>query len=608
MIKVSEYIVNFLNKNGINTLFTITGGFAMHLNDSFGNNKNYNIYYQHHEQACGYSAVGYTKTSNKPSIVCTTAGCAATNAISPCLVAYQDSLPVLFISGQVKSNESIRTINNKKMKLRHYAGADCDIISAVESITKYAHEITNVDEIESVLIKTIKNLINGRPGPVWLSIPVDIQGMFIPIFNIPIIEKDIFNPPHNPLDTSTHLELCTELNISKIYNLLLNSKRPLIIAGNGIKLAGCNKKFRDFISCYNIPVVTTFLGTDLIESDNKLYCGKIGLIGDRTGNFTLQNCDLLLSLGCRMSQGIVGYRSDWFAREAKIIYIDNDSNELEKTNITYCLKINMDLNVFFDNFNNNLNKRLVSYDEWINTCNRWKTKWNYELPLDIMKDDLLINPYNFLKQFYIKAPENKITLASSGSIVTVAWHMCFIKKGDKFIISTQGDMGFELPASIGAIIAEKDKMCIPILGEGSFQLNIQELQTIVQYNLPVKILLFNNGAYGAIQITQTNFFKNKYGVDTSSGISFPNSENIAKAYGIKYISVKDNNSIDISIDDFLSYKGPIILEVFCCIQGRTPRLNAIKNEDGTFTNRPFEDMDPFMSREEFNNEMIVKIV
>ena len=597
MIKVSEYIVNFFNKNGINTLFTITGGFAMHLNDSFGNNKNYNIYYQHHEQACGYSAVGYTKTCNKPSIVCTTAGCAATNAISPCLVAYQDSLPVLFISGQVKSNESIRTINNKKMKLRHYAGADCDIISAVESITKYAHEITSVDEIESVLINTMRNLITGRPGPVWLSIPVDIQGMFMPTINIPTI---------NQLDKSMDISLNINTDINLIYNLLLNSKRPLIIAGNGIKLAGCNEKFREFISRYNIPVVTTFLGTDLIESDNKLYCGKIGLIGDRAGNFTLQNCDLLLSLGCRMSQGIVGYRSDWFAREAKIIYIDNDSNELEKTNITYCLKINMDLNVFFNNFNN----KLVSYDEWVETCNRWKSKWNYELPLDIIKNDSTnsINPYNFLKQFYIKAPENKITLASSGSIVTVAWHMCFIKKGDKFIISTQGDMGFELPASIGAIIAEKDKMCIPILGEGSFQLNIQELQTIVQYNLPVKILLFNNGAYGAIQITQTNFFKNKYGVDTSSGISFPNSENIAKAYGIKYMCVKDNNSIDICIVDFLSYKGPIILEVFCCVQGRTPRLNAIKNEDGTFTNRPYEDMDPFMSREEFNKEMIVKIV
>lgn len=601
--KVSDYIVDFLNKNGINTLFTITGGFAMHLNDSFGSNKSYDIYYQHHEQACGYSAVGFSKTNSKPSIVCTTAGCAATNTISPCLVAHQDSLPILFISGQVKCVESIRKINNKKMKLRHYAGADSDIISMVTEITKYAHEILDINELEEVLTKTIKNLINGRPGPVWLSIPVDIQGMIIEYREIPIIEKDIFiNTIDNPIEI--------EDNLNKIYNLLRQSERPLIIAGNGIKLGNCNDKFINFINRYEIPVVTTFHGTDLIETNNKLYCGKIGLIGDRSGNFTLQNCDLLISLGCRMAQGIVGYRADWFAREAKIIYIDNDQNELEKTNINYDLKINMDLNLFFDKYLELFNTvyDIKDYSTWISKCNHWKAKWLFETPPST-NDECKINPYFFLKSFFHKAPENKVTLASSGSIITVAWHMVNIKKGDKFIISSQGDMGFELPAAIGAQIAERGKMIIPILGEGSFQLNIQELQTIIQYKLPIKILLFNNGAYGAIQITQTNFFKNKYGVDYSSGLSFPDTEQIANAYRIKYINVKINENVDNIIDEFLNYSdGPIILEIFCCVQGRYPRLNAIKNADGTFTNRPFEDMDPFMSREEFEREMIVKIV
>jgi acetolactate synthase-1/2/3 large subunit len=602
-IKVSDYIVEFLIKNGINTLFTITGGFSMHLNDSFGNNKNYDVYYQHHEQACGYSAVGFSKTNSKPSIVCTTAGCAATNTISPCLVAHQDSLPILFISGQVKCVESIRKINNKKMKLRHYAGADSDIISMVTEITKYAHEILDINELEEVLTNTIKNLINGRPGPVWLSIPIDIQGMIIDYREIPIIEKDIFiNTINNPIEL--------EDNLNKIYNLLKKSERPLIIAGNGIKLGNCKDKFINFINRYEIPVVTTFHGTDLIETNNKLYCGKIGLIGDRSGNFTLQNCDLLISLGCRMAQGIVGYRVDWFAREAKIIYIDNDQNEIEKTNITYNLKINMDLNLFFDKYLELFNTLydIKDYSAWIKKCNHWKAKWLFETPPNT-NDECKINPYFFLKSFFHKAPENKVTLASSGSIITVAWHMVNIKKGDTFIISSQGDMGFELPAAIGSQIAERDKMIIPILGEGSFQLNIQELQTIIQYKLPIKILLFNNGAYGANQITQTNFFKNKYGVDYSSGLSFPDTEKISNAYGIKYINVKINEDVDNIIDEFLSYsEGPIILEIFCCVQGRYPRLNAIKNADGTFTNRPFEDMDPFMSREEFEREMIVKIV
>ena len=588
-IKVSNYIINFLEKNNINTVFSITGGFAMHLNDSFGKNKNFNIYYQHHEQACGYAAVGYSKTNNKICVVCTTAGVAATNAISTCLVAHQDSIPIFFISGQVKSTESIRKINNDKMILRHYAGADSDIISMVKPITKYSYEILNVNEINEVLILAMKNLINGRPGPVWLSIPVDIQGMLIDDIDIPIISKEIIND-------LTNIDI-----LDNVKKLLIESERPIIIAGNGIKLGGCNDKFLKFLNDYKIPVVVSFHGTDLIETSNELFIGKIGLIGDRSGNFAIQNSDLVISLGCRMAQGIIGYRSEWFAREAKIIYIDNDQNELEKNNLKYELKINMDLNIFFDNFNFNLK----SYENWINKCNYWKNKWLYETP---PKNDSIINPYSALKILFDRAPENKVIISTSGSIITNVWHMINIKKGDKFIISGQGDMGFELPASIGSIIAEKEKIVIPIMGEGSFQLNIQELQTIIQYKLPIKILIFNNASYGAIEITQSNFFNAKFGVDLSSGISFPDTQKIANAYGIKYISAVKEEELENSINEFLNYKDTIILEIFCCIQGRYPRMSAIKNDDGTFTNRPFEDMDPFMDREEFKKEMIVKIV
>ena len=588
-VKVSDYIINFLEKNNINTVFSITGGFAMHLNDSFGKNKNFNIYYQHHEQACGYAAVGYSKTNNKICVVCTTAGVAATNAISTCLVAHQDSVPIFFISGQVKSTESIRKINNEKMTLRHYAGADSDIISMVKPITKYSYEILNVNEINEVLMLAMKNLINGRPGPVWLSIPVDIQGMLIDDIDIPIISKEIIND-------LTNIDI-----LDNVKKLLIDAERPIIIAGNGIKLGGCNDKFLKFLNNYKIPVVVSFHGTDLIETSNELFIGKIGLVGDRSGNFAMQNSDLIISLGCRMAQGIIGYRSDWFAREAKIIYIDNDQNELEKNNLKYELKINMDLNIFFDNFNLNLK----SYDIWINKCNYWKNKWLYETP---PKNNSIINPYSALKILFDRAPENKVIISSSGSIITNVWHMINIKKGDKFIISSQGDMGFELPASIGSIIAEKEKIVIPIMGEGSFQLNIQELQTIIQYKLPIKILIFNNASYGAIEITQSNFFNAKFGVDLSSGLSFPDTQKIANAYGIKYISAVKEEELENSINEFLNYKDTIILEIFCCIQGRYPRMSAIKNDDGTFTNRPFEDMEPFMDREEFKKEMIVKIV
>ncbi len=583
MTRVSDYIINMLLKNNMNTVFTITGGFAMHLNDSFGINKNFDIYYMHHEQACGYAAVGFTKTNAIPSIVCTTAGCAATNAISPCLVAYQDSLPIIFISGQVKSTDMI---TNHNIPLRHYSGADCDIISMVTPITKYAKEIKNIDMVESVISEAIYYMNSGRPGPVWISIPVDIQAMKYDM------EPTVIN-------YSDNIEYNISLN--NVYQILNNSTRPIIIAGNGIKLAHCITKFNNFIKKYNIPTVVTFHGTDIMTYDNDLYVGKIGLIGDRVGNFATMNADVILCLGCRMAQGIVGYRADWFGREAKIIYIDNDIDELKKENIKYELKLNMDLNYFFDNFNTNINDNR----EWMNKITHWKKKWSYETP---PISSSTINPYHYLDRFFIKAPNNKVILASSGSIVTNVWHMIRVKENDKFIISSQGDMGFELPASIGACIADKNKMIIPILGEGSFQLNIQELQTIKQYNLPIKILLFNNGSYGAIEMTQSNFFKNKFGVDKMSGLSFPDTEKIARAYDIMYQKVISYDEIDNMIDNMLNYNGMIITEVFCSTQQRYPRLNAIKNEDGTFTNRPFEDMDPFMDRDEFKNEMIISII
>jgi acetolactate synthase-1/2/3 large subunit len=367
----------------------------------------------------------------------------------------------------------------------------------------------------------------------------------------------------------------------------------------------CNSKFRTFLEKYQIPIVVSFHGTDLIESDDPLYVGKIGLIGDRAGNFAMQNCDLLISLGCRMAQGIVGYNSNTYAREAKIIYIDNDENELEKNNAKYTLKSNMDLNLFFDNYNYDVSSE--KYDEWVKKCGLWKNKWQFELPANI-SDEKGINPYFALKKFFEVAPENKIIICSSGSIITNVWHMVKVKKGDKFIISSQGDMGFELTAAIGSVIAEKEKLVIPIFGEGSFQFNIQELQTIVHKKIPMKILLMNNNAYGANVITQGLYFKNKYGSDNDSDLSFPSSEKIAMAYGIKYICARKNEDLEQVFADFLNCKEAIICEVFSCIQQRVPKLSAVKNDDGTFSSRPFEDMDPFLSREEFNNEMIVNII
>ena len=593
-MKVSDYITKFFEINDISKIFTITGGFAMFLNDSFGKNKKFDIYYQHHEQACAYSAVGYSKITNIPSIVCTTAGCAATNAITPCLVAYQDSVPVIFISGQVKTHETTTYLKKNNKRLRHYSGADSEIITMVKPITKYAIEIYDHTKVPEILEKALFEAINGRPGPVWLSIPLDIQSMNL--------SDDI------KINKIIKQHLLSEQNelqkLDKLNELLNNAIRPVIILGNGIQLANCREKLNNFIEKYKIPCVVSFHGTDLIKQSSEYYIGKIGLIGNRAGNFCMQNSDLLISLGCRMSQGIVGYNKDWFAREAKKVIIDIDEEELNKDNIDYELKINIDINNFFEKFNGKIN----NYNNWIEKCNHWKTKWHNEMPENYLDDSNGVNPYYVLNTMYNLNIDNKISIGSGGSIVTNLWHMVDIKNNDRYLMSSQGDMGFELPAAIGCQIACPDKKIICVVGDGSFQLNIQELQTIMQYKLPIKILLFNNSSYGAIAITQKGFFGNKFGVDIDSGISFPDAKKICNAYGIKHIKIEKNNYIDDKINEFMNYNESILCEVICCIQPRCPKLNAKKNDDGTFTNKPLEDLEPFLDRKEFEKEMIVKII
>ena len=593
-MKVSDYITKFFEINDISKIFTITGGFAMFLNDSFGKNKKFDIYYQHHEQACAYSAVGYSKITNIPSIVCTTAGCAATNAITPCLVAYQDSVPVIFISGQVKTHETTTYLKKNNKRLRHYSGADSEIITMVKPITKYAIEIYDHTKVPEILEKALFEAINGRPGPVWLSIPLDIQSMNL--------SDDI------KINKIIKQHLLSEQNelqkLDKLNELINNAIRPVIILGNGIQLANCREKLNNFIEKYKIPCVVSFHGTDLIKQSSEYYIGKIGLIGNRAGNFCMQNSDLLISLGCRMSQGIVGYNKDWFAREAKKVIIDIDEEELNKDNIDYELKINIDINNFFEKFNGKIN----NYNNWIEKCNHWKTKWHNEMPENYLDDSNGVNPYYVLNTMYNLNIDNKISIGSGGSIVTNLWHMVDIKNNDRYLMSSQGDMGFELPAAIGCQIACPDKKIICVVGDGSFQLNIQELQTIMQYKLPIKILLFNNSSYGAIAITQKGFFGNKFGVDIDSGISFPDAKKICNAYGIKHIKIEKNNYIDDKINEFMNYNESILCEVICCIQPRCPKLNAKKNDDGTFTNKPLEDLEPFLDRKEFEKEMIVKII
>ncbi len=569
-MKVSDYITNFLIDKNIKTCFSVTGGFAMHLNDSFG--QKMDVTYTHGEQPAGYAALGWSSYTHDPSVCCVTSGCGATNAVTPCLIAYQDSVPIFFISGQVHRNDNIRSFDGK---VRGYFGSDCDIVESVKGITKYAVELTDPRDTLKVLEACYSHLTTGRLGPVWLSIPVDVQAMQVPE------DVETWTPPEVSYQTSFP---------KSFLDAWSNSKRPIVLAGNGIHLSKTKEKFKTFVKKHGLPYVVSFFGSDLGDD----YVGKTGLIGNRAGNFAIQNADLILCLGSRLSKSITGYSRDLFGREATVVYLDIDASEFipeKKLDI----QLHMDLKIFFE-----LELPQVLWDaQWIHKTTEWKVLWEEEMP---EKDGALVCPYRHLNTFFKKKRGDAIVTMSSGSIYCVGWHMYRYKEGDRFITSGHGDMGYEVAVGMGASL--HGKRTFTILGDGSFQYNIQDLQTIKHHGLPMTILVFNNDGYGAIKITQNTVFKREYGTSSKSDITFCNIKKIAEAYEIPYYLVKQDEDVG-----YLEHHdGPMIVEIVCNVQGRYPRLSNKPLPDGTFKNMPYEEMAPFLDDDFLQEHLFIQRV
>lgn len=564
---MSQFVTKFLVEKGVTKCFSVTGGFAMHLNDSFG--QDLDVTYTHGEQPAGYAALGWSSYEHTPSVCCVTSGCGATNAVTPCLIAYQDSVPVFFISGQVHRDDNIRSRGGK---IRGYFGSDCDIIESVKSMTKCAIELTDPSQTLMVLQECYYNLTTGRLGPVWLSVPVDVQSMEVP----EILEE--WNVPQEVSMTSLPQEFL---------DVWSGAQRPIILAGNGIHLSKTKEHFRKFLERYKVPYVVSFFGSDLGDD----YTGKTGLIGNRAGNFSIQNADLVLCLGSRMCKSITGYKRDLFAREAKIVYLDIDESEfIEDKKLD--IKLRMNLKTFFDLELPTLKMNTT----WIQKNKEWKELWSEEMP---EKNGELVCPYRHLNVFFKEKPGNSVVTMSSGSIYCIGWHMYRYKDGDRFITSGHGDMGYEIASAMGASFHGKRTWVI--VGDGSFQYNIQDLQTLKHSNLPVTILVFNNGGYGAIKITQGAIFKREYGTSSSSDLTFCDIEKVSKAYDVPYYKVES--------DDDLGYlkhsNGPMVVEIVCNTQGRYPRLSNKPQPDGTFKNMPYEEMAPFLDDETLEKHMFV---
>lgn len=597
-IKVSDYVAKFLVEHNIDTVFTVTGGGAMHLNDGLGHQEGLHCVYNHHEQACAMAAESYTRIHNKLAVVCVTTGPGGTNAITGVVGGWLDSIPMLVISGQVRYDTTARSTG---LNIRAMGDQEFDICQSVSCMTKYCEMVTDPLRIRYSLEKALFLAQTGRPGPCWLDIPLNVQGAIIE-------EENLIGFDESEALKEIPAKVSEDI-IALILQKIRKAKRPVINAGNGIRISGGFDEFRKLIEKLNIPVVTGWNSIDLIEDEHPLYVGRAGIMGDRAGNFAIQNSDLLLSLGSRLSIRQVGYNYKTWAREAYTIVVDVDSEELKKPTLHVELPICTDVNMLMRQMNEALGEERISTEEnWLQQCAKWKEKY----PVVMKKhyeDTNLTNVYAFIKEVSKALPENYITVVGNGSACVVGSHGYVIKKGQRFIINSAiASMGYDLPAAIGACVANNNKDLVCITGDGSIQMNLQELQTILTNRLPIKIFVINNAGYHSIRQTQMNFFGEPLvGIGPQShDLEFPSMEKLAYAYGYPYFSINNNEELPAKIQGVLRTQGAVICEVFVNTEQKFEPKSATKRlADGTLVSAPLEELAPFLPLEETLENMLI---
>ncbi|MFH1798605.1 MAG: thiamine pyrophosphate-binding protein [Candidatus Omnitrophota bacterium] len=594
-VKVSDYIFLGIAKLGVKKVFAVCGGGAMHLVDSAGNNKDLEYIATQHEQAAAMAAEGYARTSGKPGICLVTSGPGGTNTITGLCGAWIDSIPTIFISGQVTKNTLLQDTG-----LRQFGIQESDITTLVSPITKYAVTVTDETMIKYHLQKAIHYATTGRPGPVWLDIPLDIQSKLVNIE-----ELRSFCP-----DKNVKLEQKEQLRakIIDVIALLKKSKRPVIISGYGIRLAGAEKKFLELAKKLKIPVISSWTSSDLIPTANKCYIGRSGIMGDRAGNFTIQNADLVLVIGSRMSIPQVGYNYAVFAREAKKIVVDIDKSELKKKSLKPDISINADAKEFITEFLCRLKRDnvIIRVGDWLEKCQHWKRKYPVVLP-EYRKNKNKINSFHFIDVLSERLDKDAVVVTDMGTSFTCTMQTFKIKAGQRlFTSSGHASMGFGLPGAIGACFGNGRKKTICISGDGGLQMNIQEFQTLVHYKLPIILFILNNKGYLTIKLMQQNHFGRYVGSEADSGLSTPNFVKVAKAYGIKAVKISTQKELDKKIDTVLREPGPFVCEISMPEdQQLIPRISSVKKTDGTIVSRPLEDLYPFLKRDEFLENMII---
>lgn len=585
-IKLSDYIAKRLKEHGVEHFFMVSGGGAMHLNDSLGKAIPYTA--NHHEQACAIAAEGYARVNQKLAVVNVTTGPGGLNCLNGVFGQWTDSVPVLYISGQVKRRTMLTSY--PEIPLRQLGDQEVDIVSVVKPLTKYAVTVEEPNEIKYHLDKAIYEATTGRFGPVWINVPIDVQASIIDENEL----KEFL--PQEKSTTDLNIEICVER--------LKKAKRPLIIAGHGIRLSNQIENFHKLIKEFKIPVVTTFNGMDLLESDDPHYIGRIGTIGQRAGNFALQNADLILCLGTRNNIRQVSYNWENFAKNAYKIIVDIDKTEIEKPLVIPDLKINTNLKQFLPKL---IEESIPENNDWLDFCKNLKNKYSFEKHPESEQREDIINPYYFTYTLSKCLSENDIFVMTNGSACVCPFQNAVIKKEQRFILNSgNASMGYGLPAAIGAAYQANNRNIICLEGDGSIMMNIQELQTIVHNNLPIKLFIINNSGYSSIRQTQRNFFEGRMtGSGSDSGISVPDFCKVGEAFGLKTKRIENPLAMKKEITEVLETEGAILCEVIVEKEyAFLPKLSARKLDDGTMISPSLEDMYPFLDREEFEENIL----
>jgi len=593
MMKVSDYVAKFIQRQGVRDVFLLPGGGCIHLVDSIGKSS-LNFICNLHEQACSIAADAYGQYTNNIGVCLVTTGPGGTNAMTGLAAAWLDSTPMLVLSGQVQKKDMIGGRGTRQIGFQ-----EIDMVSVVKPLTKYAITVLEPTEIRYCLEKAVYLAKSGRPGPVWVDIPLDVQACLID-------ENEIEG--YTPESEGEH---DIQEVVSNVIDDLNRSERPVILAGNGIRLSGSIEGFKELANLLNIPVLLTWKAIDFLEEEHPLFVGRPGGVGQRGANFSQQNSDFLISIGARLDHGQTAYQHKYFARAATKVIVDVDSSEINKLEMDIKHPVVADAGEFIKELLRQKEKINVNCEEWLAKCKEWQKKYPVILP-EYWKEKAHVNNYVFIDALSDVTPEGTLLIpGSSGGCSEVTMQAFRIKKGQRMFNSEGlGPMGFGIAASLGGCIASGGKETICIDGDGGFIMNIQELETVRRLNLPIKFFVLNNGGYVSIRTTQNKHFDgNLVASDDESGLTLPPIERQAYTYGIPYARIENPALIHDKLRGILAIDGPVICEIMLPPTHVTaPKASVYKKEDGSFAASPMEDLAPFLDRQEFAENMIIEII